>query len=59
MKRTCRGINFKGGGTKRNETSHENYVSHRRMIIGEFHLTIKKQIINRWKYSSKWRSLGM
>jgi uncharacterized protein with HEPN domain len=28
------------------ETSHENYFIHRRMIIGELHVAIKKQIIN-------------
>jgi hypothetical protein len=29
------------------ETSHPDESGHRRMIIGEFHLTIKKQIIIR------------
>jgi len=32
--------------SKSDETSHENYFSHRRMIIGEFHVAIKQRIIN-------------
>jgi copper chaperone CopZ len=40
-------VKISGSKINLDETSHENYFSHRRMIIGEFHLAIKKQIINR------------
>ena len=35
-------------GVLGDETSHEKVFSNRGMIIGEFHVAIKKQIINTW-----------
>ena len=34
------------------ETSYDQYFQHKRMIIGEFHVAIKKQIINSWNKNS-------